>query len=126
MWRCRPSRAAFWPSRITLYIAAGRCSGCRGHQFISTHGKNHATAPTGRRRLWLNRHSAHPYHGAGEVDEGKEVDGSAVVTGCDTSEVLEFVEAPFNPIPQSIDVAAVIVRQLSPGMWRDDSDCADG
>jgi hypothetical protein len=42
----------------------------------------------------MNRHSAHPDHGRGEVSEGEEVGVAPVEAGCETSEVFELVEAP--------------------------------
>ena len=73
----------------------------------------------------LNRHSAHPYHCAGEVDEGEEVDGAPVVAGGDTPEVLEFVEAPLDAVSQAIDISVVVIGLCSSGMRRDDGGCAD-
>src|SRR5690606_12089177 len=40
-----------------------------------------------------NRHSPHPDHGCGEVDEAEEVDGEPVVAGGEAAEVLELCEA---------------------------------
>lgn len=60
------------------------------------------------------------------MNEGQEVDCFAVVACGDASEVLEFIEAAFDPVSQSVDIAVVVVRLLSQGMWRNDRDCTDG
>ncbi len=51
----------------------------------------------------LNRHSAHPKHGCGEMDEGQEVDGPSVVACGEAPEVLEFVEAALDAIAVAVD-----------------------
>ena len=37
------------------------------------------------------------------MDEGEEVDGSPVVSGCDSAEMLELVEASFDLIAQLVE-----------------------
>jgi len=60
-----------------------------------------------------NRHSAHPDHSGGDVDEGEEVDGSPVEAGGEASEVFELVEASFDAIATAIDGCIVWDRCLA-------------
>lgn len=56
-----------------------------------------------RERSKLNRHSAHPDHCSGELDEAEEMDGASVVARGEASEMLEFVEAALDTVPASVD-----------------------
>jgi hypothetical protein len=46
----------------------------------------------------LNRYSSRPYYSAGEKDEGEEIGGSPVKTGCDTAKMFELIEAAFDSL----------------------------
>lgn len=48
-------------------------------------------------------------HGAGQVDEAGDVDGTALVAGCEAAEMLETVKA-------SLDLVAVLRMAVSCGM----------
>src|SRR5581483_5435795 len=50
----------------------------------------------------LNRHSAHPEHGCGEMDEGHEVDGPSVVACGEAPEVFEFIEAALDTVAMTV------------------------
>ena len=54
-----------------------------------------------------NRHSAHPYHGCGEVNESEIVVCQAVEAGGEAPEVLEFVEASFDTVPEFVERSIV-------------------
>ncbi|MDI6654031.1 hypothetical protein QMA67_13975 [Gluconobacter japonicus] len=45
-----------------------------------------------------DRHSGHPDHGWGEVNEAEEMDGASIIPGSEASEVLEAVEALLDTI----------------------------
>ena len=50
------------------------------------------------RRIRLNRHSAHPYHCGGEVDEGEEASVDSVEACGEAPKVLKLVEVSFYPV----------------------------
>src|SRR5580658_965383 len=51
-----------------------------------------------------DRHSSHPDHGCGEVDEAGEVDGASVVAGGETAEMLEPVETALDAIAVFVEI----------------------
>jgi len=55
-----------------------------------------------------DRYSSEPDHCGGEVDKALEVNGSAVVTSGEATEVFHSIEAPLDAI--AIDVDDFIVR----------------
>ncbi len=55
----------------------------------------------------LNRHSTHPDDGTGEMEEGEEMNGAAVIAGGDAPEVLEFVETALDPVSRLVDLFVV-------------------
>ena len=60
------------------------------------------------------------------MDEGKEVDVSPVISGCEASEVLEFVEATFDAVPELVFVLVVAERALAGRVRGDDELGSDG
>src|SRR5690606_32188457 len=73
-----------------------------------------------------NRHSPHPDHGGGEVDEAEEVDGEPVVAGGEAAEVLELCEAALDAVAQPVEVAVVRDGGLARAGRGDDGLGADG
>src|SRR5690606_35385826 len=86
------------------------------------HGSRSRTA--GRTRT--NRHSAHPDHGCGEVDEAEEVGGEPVVSGGEAAEVLELCEAALDAVAQAVEGAVVRDRGSARTGRGDDGLSADG
>lgn len=60
-----------------------------------------------------DRHSAQPDHCCGELDEGEEVNGPAVVSRCEAPEVLEAIEAAFDAVAVLVDGGVVRDRDPS-------------
>ena len=60
-----------------------------------------------------NRHSAHPEHGGGEVDEGEVVAREPVEACCEAAEVFELVEAALDAVAEPIDQRIVWDRALA-------------
>jgi len=60
-----------------------------------------------------NRHSPHPDHGSGDMDEGEVVAGEPVEPGGEAPEMLELVEATLDAIAQLVDHRVVRDRGLS-------------
>lgn len=54
-------------------------------------------------RSRTNRHSSEPDHRCGEIYAAFEVNGSAVITCCETAEVLHSVEAALDAVPLNVD-----------------------
>ena len=67
-----------------------------------------------------NRHSPHPDHGGGEMDEGEEVSGSSVEACCEAPEVFEFVEASLDAVAASVECGVVRDRHPARAGGRDD------
>src|SRR5438309_1222300 len=67
----------------------------------------------------LNRHSAHPDHGCGELYEAEEVDGSSVVACGEAAEVLELVEASLDAVAVFVDRRVVGDDDLARAVGRD-------
>lgn len=57
----------------------------------------------GAGRTRSNRHSAHPEHGSGDVDEGQIVLGEPVVAGREAAEVFQPVEAALDAVSELVD-----------------------
>ena len=66
-----------------------------------------------------DRHSAQPYHGWGEMDETGEVNGAAVVPGCEPAEMLEVPKATLDLIAMLVDSGVVRDEDLAIALGRD-------